>query len=63
MDHFNYQQGALAVEDVPLADIAARFGTPTYVYSAATLTRHYRVFTEALDSRRSRADPGWSGPG
>ena len=48
MDHFNYQHGALAVEDVSLADIAARFGTPTYVYSAATLTRHYRVFTEAL---------------
>ena len=48
MDHFSYHNGALAVEDVPLADIAARFGTPTYVYSAATLTRHYRVFSEAL---------------
>lgn len=48
MDHFRYHNGALAVEDVPLADIAARFGTPTYVYSAATLTRHYRVFSEAL---------------
>ena len=48
MDHFSYHNGTLAVEDVPLADIAARFGTPTYVYSAATLTRHYRVFSEAL---------------
>ena len=48
MDHFSYHNGALAVEDVPLADIAARFGTPTSVYSAATLTRHYRVFSEAL---------------
>lgn len=48
MDHFNYSDGALHAEDVPLADIAARFGTPTYVYSAATITRHYRVFEAAL---------------
>src|SRR5699024_6484960 len=32
-----------------LADIAARFGTPTYVYSAATISRHYRVFEQALN--------------
>ncbi|MDA3922592.1 MAG: diaminopimelate decarboxylase [Salinisphaera sp.] len=48
MDHFDYRQGILHAEDVSLADIAARFGTPTYVYSAATLTRHYRVFADAL---------------
>ncbi|MGB7755865.1 MAG: diaminopimelate decarboxylase [Salinisphaera sp.] len=48
MDHFDYRDGALYAEDVPVADIAERFGTPTYVYSAATLTRHYRVFDEAL---------------
>src|SRR5690625_1540312 len=48
MDHFNYRDGALHAEDVPLADIAARFGTPIYVYSAATIRRHYRVFAEAL---------------
>lgn len=48
MDHFNYRDGVLYAEDVPLADIAERFGTPTYVYSAATITRHYRVFEEAL---------------
>lgn len=48
MDHFEYKQGVLHAEDVSLTEIAARFGTPTYVYSAATLTRHYRVFDEAL---------------
>ena len=35
-------------EDVAIADIAAAVGTPFYVYSAATLTRHYRLFSEAL---------------
>ncbi|MEM7719983.1 MAG: diaminopimelate decarboxylase [Pseudomonadota bacterium] len=49
MDHFLYKNGALHAEDVPLADIAAEVGTPFYVYSTATLTRHYRLFDEALD--------------
>ena len=35
-------------EDVALADITAAVGTPFYAYSAATLTRHYQLFTEAL---------------
>ena len=48
MDHFEYRGGELHAEDVPLADIARRFGTPTYVYSRATLTRHYRAFDQAL---------------
>lgn len=48
MDHFNDRNGALYAEDVPLADIAARHGTPTYVYSRATLERHYRAFDRAL---------------
>ena len=48
MDHFVYRGGVLHAEDVPLPDIAARFGTPCYVYSAATITRHYRVFEAAL---------------
>lgn len=48
MDHFLYRNGALHAEDVPIADIAAQVGTPFYVYSAATLTRHYNLFTEAL---------------
>lgn len=48
MDHFDYRDGVLHAEDVALPVIATRFGTPTYVYSAATITRHYRVFDEAL---------------
>jgi len=48
VDHFAYRDGTLHAEDVPLADIAARFGTPAYVYSRATLTRHYRAFDDAL---------------
>jgi diaminopimelate decarboxylase len=48
MDHFLYRNGVLHAEDVPLTEIAARVGTPFYVYSTATLTRHYHLFTEAL---------------
>jgi diaminopimelate decarboxylase len=48
MDHFLYRNGTLHAEDVPITDIAAQVGTPFYVYSAATLTRHYHLFTEAL---------------
>jgi diaminopimelate decarboxylase len=48
MDHFLYRNGVLHAEDVPLSEIAAAVGTPVYVYSTATLTRHYRVFEEAL---------------
>ncbi len=47
MDHFQRLDGQLHCEEVPLAEIAARVGTPVYVYSAATLTRHYTVFDEA----------------
>ena len=48
MDHFLYRDGHLQAEDVRLADIAAHVGTPFYCYSTATLTRHFRLFTEAL---------------
>ncbi|RME18108.1 MAG: diaminopimelate decarboxylase [Alphaproteobacteria bacterium] len=48
MDHFDYRDGILHAEDVPLPEIAAAVGTPVYVYSAATLRRHYQVFDEAL---------------
>lgn len=49
MDHFLYRNGALFAEDVPVAEIAAAVGTPFYVYSTATLLRHYRLFDEALE--------------
>jgi diaminopimelate decarboxylase len=48
MDHFEYRDGALHAEHVPLADIAAQFGTPCYVYSRATLERHWRAFDRAF---------------
>jgi diaminopimelate decarboxylase len=48
MDHFLYQNGLLHAEDVAITDIAATVGTPFYCYSAATLARHYHLFTEAL---------------
>jgi len=48
MDHFLYRDGALHAEDVPISDIAAAVGTPFYVYSTATLQRHFRLFDEAL---------------
>ena len=49
MDHFTYHDGALCAEDVPVAEIAAAVGTPFYVYSTATLTRHFQLFDAALD--------------
>jgi len=48
MDHFLYRDGALHAEDVAVSEIAAAVGTPFYVYSSATLLRHYRLFDEAL---------------
>jgi len=50
MDHFSYQDGCLQAEDCDLAGIAARHGTPCYVYSRATLERHWQVFDQALGS-------------
>ncbi len=48
MHHFNYQAGELYCENVPVRLIAARVGTPFYLYSAATLEHHFRVFTAAF---------------
>ena len=49
MDHFNYHDGELYAEEVPLRRIAEQVGTPVYVYSTATLTRHFGLFRQALD--------------
>ncbi|WP_170415077.1 diaminopimelate decarboxylase [Ruegeria atlantica] len=49
MDHFLYRDGALYAEDVPISEIAAAVGTPFYVYSTATLLRHFQLFDDALD--------------
>ncbi|MHB0774707.1 diaminopimelate decarboxylase [Halomonas sp. WWR20] len=50
MDHFDYRNGVLHAEDIALDTLAERFGTPCYVYSKATFTRHFRAYTEALGS-------------
>ncbi len=48
MRHFDYRGGALHAEDVAVSKIAAATGTPFYLYSAATIRRHFRVFAEAF---------------
>lgn len=48
MDHFEYRNGRLHAEDVPVAEIAAAVGTPCYVYSHATIARHWRAFDQAF---------------
>lgn len=48
MDFFEYRNGELFAEGVPVRRIAREVGTPTYVYSLATLRRHYRVFDRAF---------------
>lgn len=50
MDFFNYRQHQLFAEDVSIKEIALEFGTPCYVYSRATLERHWRAFDEAFGS-------------
>jgi diaminopimelate decarboxylase len=48
LNHFEYRDSALHAEDVAVADIAAKVGTPFYCYSTATLTRHFKVFSDSL---------------
>jgi diaminopimelate decarboxylase len=48
MNYFAYRDGVLYAEDVALPALAQAVGTPFYCYSTATLTRHYRVFSEAF---------------
>jgi diaminopimelate decarboxylase len=49
MNHFKYRDNVLYCEDVPVPEIAAKTGTPFYLYSHATLKRHFQVFSEAFD--------------
>lgn len=48
MQHFTYQNGELYAEDLPLSAVAARFGTPCYVYSRAAFTQQYLSYAQAL---------------
>ncbi|MGD9235642.1 MAG: diaminopimelate decarboxylase, partial [Desulfobacterales bacterium] len=49
MNHFIYRQNQLYCEDVPVQKIAAEVGTPFYLYSHATLTRHLKAFRQAFE--------------
>ena len=49
MDHFTYKSGELCSENVPVSKIAAYVGTPFYLYSSATLLRHFKLFDDALE--------------
>lgn len=51
MDDFTREDGELLAEEVPLRSIAERHGTPCYVYSRATLERHWRAFDNAFGAR------------
>ena len=48
MDYFDYKDGELFCEDVPVKDIASEIGTPVYIYSTATLMRHYSAVVDAF---------------
>ena len=48
MDHFNYRNHELYCEDVRVADLAARYGTPLYIYSKATITHHLDTLNKAF---------------
>ncbi|WP_027965550.1 diaminopimelate decarboxylase [Halomonas halocynthiae] len=50
MDYFEYRDGLMYAEELPLDQIAEQFGTPCYVYSRATLVRHLRAYSDALSS-------------
>jgi len=51
VDHFNYKDDALFCEEVAISQLAETYGTPLYVYSRATLERHWHAFDQALAGR------------
>ncbi|MBV8593365.1 MAG: diaminopimelate decarboxylase, partial [Caulobacteraceae bacterium] len=57
MNHFERRDGELCCEGVPLARLAHEVGTPLYVYSTATLARHYQVFQGALAAHPGLGEP------
>ncbi len=54
MDHFHYRNGRLHAEDVPVDAVAQAVGTPCYIYSRATLERHWHAFDDALGEHPHR---------
>src|SRR5690606_14536768 len=53
LHHFDRIDGALHAEGVPLEALAQAVGTPFYAYSTATLTRHYSLLREAVETHRA----------
>lgn len=51
MDHFQYRQNKLFAEQVAVGEIAAKYGTPCYIYSRATLERHWQAFDRPFSGR------------
>lgn len=49
MHHFEYRGGELYAEDVPVSELAEKYGTPLYVYSHATFSRHFNAFDSAFE--------------
>lgn len=49
MHHFEYRDGELYAEDIPVTQLAKEYGTPLYVYSSATFTHHFKAFDSAFD--------------
>jgi len=58
MNHFELRDGEMFCEDVPLSQVAGAVGTPVYVYSSATLERHFTVLQKALSDAGLRDDAG-----
>ena len=48
MDHFLYKNGELLAENCQVAELARTYGTPLYIYSRATLERHWHAFDRAV---------------
>lgn len=51
MDYFNYQEGSLLAEDCSVTDLAKQHGTPLFIYSRATIERHWHAFDQAAGDR------------
>ncbi|MCK5069493.1 MAG: diaminopimelate decarboxylase, partial [Desulfocapsa sp.] len=49
MNHFEYKNGELFCEDLSVTEIAKEVGTPFYLYSKATLTRHFQAFDSGFE--------------
>lgn len=54
MDYFQYKNDCLYAEDIPVSEIAEKWGTPCYIYSRATLERHWDIFDQAFGERPHR---------